>query len=96
MCSEAEPFDCHRFSMISNQLEKEGLDVRHILKDKLIKTNADLEEDLIKKYKRRLPQPDIFNPDISYQDQLEVAYRLRNKDIAFSPYSKQTVQELYD
>lgn len=89
MCSEADPFDCHRFSMISVSLEKDGFDVKHILKDKTLKTNADLESDLLKKYEKKIPKPDMFQPDISRNDQLKFAYRLRNKEIAFSPYSKQ-------
>jgi uncharacterized protein (DUF488 family) len=96
MCSESEPFDCHRFSMISYALEGEGFEVKHILKDKSIKTNIELEEQLLKKYEKKIPKPDMFQPDISHKDQLKAAYRLRNKDIAFSPYSKQTVEENYD
>jgi len=95
MCSESDPFDCHRFSMISVALQKDGFDVKHILKDKSIKTNAQLEMELLKKYEKKLPQPDMFQPNISREDQLKVAYRFRNKEIAFSPYSK-TQPENYD
>jgi uncharacterized protein (DUF488 family) len=95
MCSESDPFDCHRFSMISVALQKDGFDVKHILKDKSIKTNAQLEVELLKKYEKKIPQPDMFQPNISREDQLKVAYRLRNKEIAFSPYSK-TQPENYD
>jgi uncharacterized protein (DUF488 family) len=93
MCSESEPFDCHRFSMISIALEKDGFEIRHILKDKTIKTNAQLENQLLKKYEKKIPKPDMFQPDITIDDQLKVAYRLRNKEIAFSPYSKQPQEE---
>ncbi len=96
MCSESEPFDCHRFSMISIALEKEGMEVIHILKDKTTKTNAELENQLLKKYDKKIPKPDMFRPDITLNDQLKEAYRLRNKDIAFSAYSKQTEEENYD
>jgi uncharacterized protein (DUF488 family) len=96
MCSESEPFDCHRFSMISLALEKDGFKVMHILKDKTLKTNAQLESELLKKYQKRIPQPDMFNPNITRIDQLKAAYRLRNKDIAYSPYSKQMQEENYD
>jgi uncharacterized protein (DUF488 family) len=89
MCSESEPFDCHRFSMVSIALQKDGFDVKHILKDKTLKSNASLERDLLKKYDKKLPKPDMFQPDISAEDQLKEAYRLRNKEIAFSPYTKQ-------
>ena len=96
MCSESEPFDCHRFSMISIALEKEGLEVRHILKDKTLRTNADLEEQLLKKYEKKIPQPDMFQPNITKADQIKAAYRLRNKDIAFSARSKLPKEENYD
>ncbi len=93
MCSESEPLDCHRFSMISLALDKDGFDVRHIMKDKTIKTNAELEHQLLKKYEKKLPTPDMFNPDLTIEDQLKEAYRLKNKEIAFSPYSKHSQEE---
>lgn len=94
MCSEGEPFDCHRFSMISPALEKDGFEVMHILKDKNILSNAALEKQLLKKYEKKLPKPDMFQPDITTDDQLKVAYRLRNKEIAFSPYKKPVSEQL--
>ena len=96
MCSEGEPFDCHRFSMVSIALEKDGFEVKHILKDKTTKTNAQLESQLLKKYEKKIPQPDMFQPNITLDDQLKAAYRLRNKEIAYSPYSKQPKEESYD
>jgi len=96
MCSESEPFDCHRFSMISIALEKDGFDVQHIMKDKTLKDNAQLEKQLLKTYEGKLVQIDMFAPPISLQDQLKVAYKLRNKEIAFSPYSKQPQVEYHD
>lgn len=96
MCSESEPFDCHRFSMVSIALDKDGFDVKHIMKDKSLKTNADLENQLLKKYDKKLPKPDMFNPNVTLDDQLKEAYRLKNKEIAFSPYSKLPQEENYD
>ena len=95
MCSEGEPFDCHRFSMISVALEKDGFEVRHILKDKSLITNSKLENQLLKKYDKKIPKPTFFEQNITLEQQLKVAYRLRNKEIAFSPYSK-IIQEEYD
>src|ERR1035437_9130975 len=94
MCSEGEPFDCHRFSMISIALEKDGFEVKHILKDKTLKNNAELEKQLLRKYDKKIPKPDIFQPNISADDQLKAAYRLRNKEIAYSPYTKAPVEQL--
>jgi uncharacterized protein (DUF488 family) len=93
MCSESEPFDCHRFSMISLALAQDGFKVKHILKDKTAITNEELEKQLFKKYETKLPKPDMFNPNITRDDQLKAAYRLRNQDIAFSPYSKHPITE---
>lgn len=96
MCSEGEPLDCHRFSMIAVELENEGFDIKHIMKDKTVKTNKDLENQLLKKYNKKIPHPDIFNPDISIDEQLKVAYHLKNKEIGFMPYSKNPYTENYD
>lgn len=93
MCSESEPFDCHRFSMISLALVKNGFTVKHILKDKTLLSNEDLEKQLLKKYDAKLPKPDMFNPHVTREEQLDAAYKFRNKDIAFSPYDKQSVAD---
>jgi uncharacterized protein (DUF488 family) len=85
MCSEAEPFDCHRFAMVAIGLEKEGFTVKHILKDKTVISNSDLEKELLKKYAKKLPQPSIFEPNITPDMQLKAAYKMRNKNIAWSP-----------
>lgn len=84
MCSEANPFDCHRFSMISVELEKHDFTVMHILKDKSLIRNKELERELLKKYEKKIPQPSIFEPDITEEKQLTFAYQLRNKDIAYT------------
>lgn len=96
MCSESEPFDCHRFSMVSIALENDGFNVMHIMKDNTLKTNVQLENQLLKKYDKKLPKPDMFNPNVTLEEQLTVAYRLRNKEIAFSPYSDSKQEENYD
>lgn len=95
MCSESEPFDCHRFSMISIALELDGFEVQHILKDKTLKSNAELEQRLLKKYDKQLPKPDIFQPVVTIEDQLKVAYRLRNAEIGFVPARRETAKK-YD
>jgi len=83
MCSEANPFDCHRFSMIAVYLQQHGWQVQHILKDKILLSNDELEKQLLEKYEKKLPAADLFNPGISREDQLKEAYRLHNKDIAW-------------
>lgn len=85
MCAESDPFDCHRFSMISVALQAEGFEVYHILKDKTLKSNAELEAQLLKTYKKKLSQPDMFNQAASSSNELREAYRLRNKKVGFVP-----------
>jgi uncharacterized protein (DUF488 family) len=93
MCSEAEPLDCHRFAMISVHFAQMGYTVSHILKDKTLLDNKGLEEKLMEKYHKKLPRPSLFEPDISQKEQLEAAYRLRNKDIGWSAQIPETETE---
>jgi hypothetical protein len=55
------------------------------MKDGSVKTHQELEKELIKKYEKKLPQPDIFSTNITPEEQLKVAYKLQNKDIAYAP-----------
>lgn len=95
MCSEGNPMECHRFSMIAVYLEQNvGLEIQHILKDKSMISNQLLEQELLKKYKKKLPQPSLFEPNVTPQQQLKAAYQLHNQDIGWT--SKQDDAETYD
>ena len=94
MCSEGDPLDCHRFSMISVALDQDGFEVNHILKDKTIASNKELEAQLLKKYQKKLPVPNIFEPDIKINDQINAAYRLKNMDIGFIPSLPENIEHL--
>ena len=83
MCSESDPLDCHRFSMIANFLVEKGFEVHHILKDKSLVAHADMEAQLLKKYAKKLPKPSLFEPNISEDDRRLAAYRLHNQDIGW-------------
>ena len=96
MCSESEPLDCHRFSMVSVGLKEDGFVVKHILKDKTVKSNSELEGELINKYGKKLPQNDLFNPHVTDEERLEEAYRLKNQEIGFSPNSTTKKEDEYD
>lgn len=84
MCSEADPLECHRFAMVASHLSRNGFDVRHILKDKTLLTNAELEELLLKKYAKKLPRTSLFET-VTPDQQLAAAYRLCNREIGFTP-----------
>ena len=83
MCSEGNPLECHRFSMVAAYLESIDIQVQHILKDKTLQTHQDLEQALLKKYAKKLPQPSLFEPDIDEAAQLQAAYRLHNQEVAW-------------
>lgn len=85
MCSESEPLYCHRFSMISVALT--DFDVRHILKNKSMLTQSQLESNLLKMYSSKLPDPDLFQAQHPDRDRLRLAYELLNKSVAYSPTS---------
>lgn len=101
MCSESEPLDCHRFSMVSVGLENDGFDVKHILSNKTIKTQSELENDLLNQFEKKLPQNNLFDSNVTIEDQLKVAYRLKNKEIGYTPlsikqYEDKQYEEIYD
>ncbi len=85
MCSEGNPLECHRFSMISVYLEEIGIEVKHILKDKSLLSNEQLEGQLLKKFKKKLPQPSLFEPNVDTKAQLKAAYELHNQWIGWKP-----------
>lgn len=88
MCSEKEAFDCHRFGLISEFLSKILIDVNHIYPDRVV-PNKELEQKLLKKYERKIPTIDLFNPNITLEEQLNLAYQLRNIDIAYNAITKE-------
>ena len=98
MCSEGNPLECHRFSMIAINLEEIGFEVRHILKDKSVKTHQQLEVALLKKYSKKLPTPSLFEPTITEESKLKEAYRLHNKDIGWivEKRQQQDITHYYD
>ena len=87
MCSQSDPFDCHRFVLIAYYLVRHGFTVTHILKDKTCVDNSFLEKLLLEKYEKKLPKADLFNPHIGQEERLKIAYRLKEKSIAYKPFT---------
>lgn len=83
MCSEADPLECHRFSMVTRYLHDSGYPIRHILKDSSVLSTEELEAELLTKYKKKIPQPSLFEPDVSRVKQLDTAYRCANDEIGW-------------
>lgn len=98
MCSEGNPLECHRFSMISVYLNKTGYNVYHILKNKIVKTHAQLEQELLEKYRKKLPTASLFEPNIDESHIMNEAYKLHNKEIGWitNKYEELNKIEEYD
>ena len=48
-----------------------------------------LEQQLLKKYDKKIPKADLFNPYITENLRMQLAYELRNKDIAYNSITKE-------
>lgn len=44
MCTEKDPLECHRFSLVARAFRKHGMDVRHILHDENVVSHQELEK----------------------------------------------------
>ncbi len=53
MCSEKDPFTCHRFFLISFSLSKLGINVNHIISENALVSNSTLEKNLRKKFNQK-------------------------------------------
>ena len=82
MCSEKEAFDCHRFGLISEYIDKnlDGIEIKHIYPNKIL-SQKDLESRLIKKYDKYIDYLELN----THKSPLEQAYVFRNQDIGYEP-----------
>lgn len=81
MCTDKEPLNCHRFTLISRALASHGIIVNHMLKDGTLCSNDDLEKRLLEKY-----QPDYAHSASSQQltarqEALEKTYSEQSKQL---------------
>jgi uncharacterized protein (DUF488 family) len=83
MCAEKNPFDCHRFVLVSYALSKQNVDIEHILSEVKKVSQKELEDHLISKYNLYNPQLSLFDQQGSHEELLNQAYELRNRDIAY-------------
>ena len=87
MCSEANPLECHRFSLVSRYFYDNGLDVQHILKGAELASHKVLEEEMIQEYlhakKHRLAEVDQLFGTYTKEDQRREAYRQKNHEIGY-------------
>lgn len=85
MCSEGDPFDCHRFVLVSRALQSAGVRMFHILPDGQLVCNSVLEDRLLEKYfPESRDEPGLFVAETrSRQELVELAYDKRAIDVAY-------------
>jgi uncharacterized protein (DUF488 family) len=90
MCTEKDPFDCHRFVLISPVLTGKGILVEHIIDASEIVFQKELETRLLENYNKD-DAPGFIKLQISAVQKKKVGalrlvevYELRNKDIAYN------------
>ena len=87
MCSEANPKECHRFSLVSRFFYEHGIDVVHILKDGTTVNHAMVEKEMISELihsrKHHLTEVDQLFGTYTENEQRRDAYRVKNKEIGF-------------
>jgi uncharacterized protein (DUF488 family) len=83
MCAEKNPVDCHRSILVSRNLEKYGISVKHILADGSLECHKQTEENLIDRYFPYRNQISLQDFIEGGTDCLEEAYRRANKEIGY-------------
>jgi len=79
MCAEKDPFECHRFMLVSRALARLGVGIEHIVAIDRTVPQKELEERLISKYCGSSRQPGLFEQPKSRAELLEDAYEKRNR-----------------
>ena len=80
MCTEQDALECHRFALVSEYLIRNGVEVFHVMPDKVYST-SELEKKLIKKYNKKINHIELLLSGTSTV--LEKSYELLNIDIAY-------------
>lgn len=79
MCSEHDPLECHRCLLVGRSLHERGAAVKHILSDRTIVNQSDIEKRLMQW--SRQGGEDLFE---NYENRLAAAYRKRASKVAYS------------
>ncbi|MDD6941417.1 MAG: DUF488 domain-containing protein [Bacilli bacterium] len=84
MCAEKDPINCHRAILITRYLDKEGFNIKHILANDEICDQKDIDRRLLDKYYPNRNQLSLFSENnLTDEESLDNAYKLRNEEIGF-------------
>lgn len=84
MCTEKDPFDCHRAILVGRGFELAGVPVYHILHDESLQNQTDLNKRLLQHYFPHYREQDLFvSVQKTPEEYLVEAYRKRNRAIGY-------------
>ena len=81
-----EPIRCPRAILLGRELIKEGFNVKHIMHEGDLKTQDELEEQLLEKYfeeRNQLTLDSLLGNAMSREDMIKESYKLANKEIGY-------------
>lgn len=81
-----EPIRCSRAILVGRQLVKEGFDVKYIMHEGDLKTQSDLEEQLLDKYfncRNQLTIDGLLGNGLNREEMIEKCYELANREIGY-------------
>jgi len=80
MCAEKDPMDCHRTILVARQLERLGMDIRHIDAEGGLESQAAVMQRVLLALK--LPEEDLFH---SRAEMLTSAYEMQGERLCYAP-----------
>lgn len=85
MCSEGDPYKCHRFCFLGRHFHEQGVSVLHYGPHGGLATHRELQDRMVRKYlrKSRIPAVTSLFETFSEADQIAAAYRVKNREIGF-------------
>ena len=87
MCSEANPLECHRFSLVARYFYENGWDVQHIMKNAELASHETIEQQMIQEFlhsrKYHVSEVDELFGTYTKEDQRRDAYRQKNREIGY-------------
>ena len=83
MCAEKDPINCHRSIMIAHAMQKEEIEVLHIMPDKLLQQQSKIDKRLLELYFSARNQLNLFTGNSDEQELIVQAYKKQNEKIGY-------------
>jgi len=83
MCAEKDPINCHRSIMIAHAMQKNGIEVLHIMHDGQLQSQSKIDKRLLEFYFPERNQLNLFSKSSDEQELIEQAYKRQNEKIGY-------------